>query len=232
MTETLASPLPQTLLALAGRTIPLPDLATSTLVSIDLQNEYLAGPLVLDGAEAAVAAAARLLASVRAAGGRVVHVAHAGRPGGFFDRTAARGAFADEVAPRAGEAVVEKRAISAFHGTDLATHLPEPGAATLIVAGFMTHNCVSSTVRTAGDLGHTIVVAHDACATRALPGPDGVVVDAATLGRAALAGIADRFCRLASVEEIVTAPDPADRASRLREDVNAPLLATGAGSSK
>ena len=39
MTETLASPLPQTLLALAGRTIPLPDLATSTLVSIDLQNE-------------------------------------------------------------------------------------------------------------------------------------------------------------------------------------------------
>lgn len=94
MTETLASPLPQTLLALAGRTIPLPDLATSTLVSIDLQNEYLAGPLVLDGAEAAVAAAARLLAAVRAAGGRVVHVAHAGRPGGFFDRTAARGAFA------------------------------------------------------------------------------------------------------------------------------------------
>lgn len=100
---------------------------------------------------------------------------------------------------------MEKCAISAFHGADPATHLPVPGTATLIVAGFMIHNCVSSAVRTAGDLGHTIVVAHDACATRALPGPDGVAVDAATLGRAALAGIADRFCRSAGVEEIVAA---------------------------
>ncbi len=205
MSETPASPLPQTLLALAGRTIPLPDLATSILVLIDLQNEYLAGPLVLDGADAAVAAAVRLLGAVRAAGGRVVHVAHAGRPGGFFDRTAARGAFADVVAPQAGEAVVEKRAISRPARRCAGARRPGAGPATLTVSGLMTHNRASPTVRPAGALGHAIVVAHDACATRALPGPDGVVVGAATLGRAALAGIADRFCRLASVAEIVGA---------------------------
>lgn len=198
-----AAPLPPTLLDLAGRTIPLPDLATATLVLIDIQNEYLAGPLALDAVEPAVEAAARLLAAVRAAGGRVVHVAHAGRPGGLFDRAAPRGAFADAVAPLPGEPVVEKRAVSAFLGTDLADHLPAPGAAPLIVAGFMTHNCVSSTVRTAGDLGHVVVVAGDACATRALPGPDGTVVDAATLNAASLTGLADRFARLARVDEIV-----------------------------
>jgi hypothetical protein len=58
--------LPPTLLDLAGRTIALPDLAAATLVMIDFQNEYLAGPLVLDGADAAVAAAARLLEIGRA----------------------------------------------------------------------------------------------------------------------------------------------------------------------
>lgn len=204
-----ATRLPPTLNDLSGRIIALPDLAAATLVLIDLQNEYLAGPLALDGAEAAVAAAARLLAAVREKGGRVVHVAHAGRAGSLFDRAAERGAFAAAVTPRPGEAVVEKRLVSAFQGTDLAEHLPEPepepGAATLIVAGFMTHNCVSSTVREAGDRGHTIVVATDACATRALPGPGGVVVSAAALGAAELAGLGDRFARLASVAEIVGA---------------------------
>lgn len=200
-----ATRLPPTLNDLSGRIIALPDLAAATLVLIDLQNEYLAGPLALDGAEAAVAAAARLLAAVREKGGRVVHVAHAGRAGGLFDRAAERGAFAAAVTPRPGEAVVEKRLVSAFQGTDLAEHLPAPGAATLIVAGFMTHNCVSSTVREAGDRGHTIVVATDACATRALPGPGGVVVSAAALGAAELAGLGDRFARLASVAEIVGA---------------------------
>ncbi|MDK9697631.1 MAG: isochorismatase family protein [Siculibacillus sp.] len=195
--------LPPTLLDLAGRTIPLPDPGAATLVLIDLQNEYLAGPLRLDGAEAAAAAAARLLAAVRARRGRVVHVAHAGRAGGLFDRMAERGAFVDAATPITGEAVVEKRAISAFHGTNLAAHLPEPGTATLIVAGFMTHNCVSSTVRVAGDLGHTLVVAHDACATRSLPAPGGGVIDAATQHRAAIAGITDRFARAASVAEIL-----------------------------
>jgi nicotinamidase-related amidase len=201
----MTASLPPTLLDLAGRAIALPRLADAVLVLIDLQNEYRAGPLALPGVDAAVAAAAALLSGVRAAGGRVVHVAHAGRPGGAFDRAQGRGAFVEAVTPRAGEAVVEKGAVSAFHRTDLAAHLPAPGEATLIVVGLMTHNCVSSTVRVAGDLGHTVVVAHDACATRALPGPGGGVVDAEILNRAALAGLGDRFARLASVAEILAA---------------------------
>lgn len=187
---------PQTLLALAGATPPLPRLADATLVVIDCQSEYREGPLTLDGVEPALARVAVLLAAVRAAGGRVVHVAHAGRPGGPFDRDAARGAIAAEVAPLPGEPVVEKRRVSAFVETDLAAHLPAPGAAPLIVVGFMTHNCVSSTVREASDRGFAVTVAADACATRALPCHDGGVVTAADLHRASLAALADRCARV------------------------------------
>lgn len=201
----MTTPLPPTLNDLSGRIIPLPRLAEATLVLVDFQTEYTAGPLELDGWAPAIERAAVLLDAVRAAGGRVVHVAHAGRPGGPFDRSAARGAIVAALAPAPGEAVVEKRLVSAFAGTDLAARLPAPGTSTLIVAGFMTHNCVSSLARDAGDAGHTVVVACDAAATRALPGPNGTVIAAAALHAASLAGLGDRFARLADVAEILAA---------------------------
>ncbi len=201
-----ASPLsPTTLLAMAGAVLPLPNLAEATLILIDLQTEYREGPLALVGVEPAIARAATLLAAVRAAGGRVVHVAHAGRPGGAFDRAAPRGAVAAEVAPEAGEPVVEKRRVSAFVETDLARHLPAPGAAPLIVAGFMTHNCVSSTVREASDRGFAVTVVADACATRDLPAPDGGVVAAADLHRSSLVALSDRCARIVTLADLLAA---------------------------
>lgn len=196
---------PKTLLDLAGRVIPLPRFAEATLLLIDYQNEYVAGPLALPDAEAAIARAAPLLAAVRTAGGRVVHVAHAGRIGGPFDRDAARGAIVDALAPIAGEAVVEKRVVSGFVGTDLGERLGDLAARPLIVAGFMTHNCVSSTVREASDRGATIVVAHDACATRPLPGLDGSVLSAEALHHASLVALSDRCARIVSVAELLAA---------------------------
>lgn len=200
---TASRPLPTTLLALAGATPPIPTLAEATLILIDLQAEYRVGPLALDGVEPAIGRAATLVAAVRAAGGRVVHVAHAGRPGGAFDRAAPRGAIVAEVAPVAGEAVVEKRRVSAFVETDLLAHLPAPGTAPLIVAGFMIHNCVSSTVREAADRGWAVTVVADACATRALPGPDGGVVAAADLQRAGLAALSDRCARIVALADLL-----------------------------
>lgn len=61
----------------------------------------------------------------------------------------------------------------------------------------MTHMCVSSTVRAALDLGYRSTVIASACATRDLPDGLGGVVDAATLHRAALAALGDRFAVIA-----------------------------------
>src|SRR5438067_2170546 len=83
----------KTLLQLAGADLSLPRLGDACLVLIDLQNEYVAGPLALPGANAAIASAAKLLERARNSGASIFHIAHKGRPGGLFDRSAERGAF-------------------------------------------------------------------------------------------------------------------------------------------
>jgi nicotinamidase-related amidase len=182
---------PQTLFALAGFEPTLPELSRATLVLIDYQNEYLQGPVALPGARDAVRNAVALLQRARAAHAKIVHVAHKGERGGLFDRDHSRGQFIDPLAPAAGEIVVEKPRPNAFSGTALADLIEPPGP--LVVIGFMTHMCVSASVRAALDLGYTVSVAADACATRALPKPGGGVVSAETLHDAELAALADRY---------------------------------------
>lgn len=193
---------PKTLLELAGRKPVPPKLADSILILIDIQNEYLDGPIALPGAKAAVEKAADLLARARKAGARVIHVAHKGGTGSLFDREAHRGAIVDAVAPVEGEAVVEKPRPNSFSGTNLAEIVGAPGAP-LIMVGFMTHMCVASTARAALDLGYQTVIAADACATRDLPKPDGGVIDAASLHVAELAALSDRFAGVFKASEIV-----------------------------
>ncbi|CEJ10595.1 Streptothricin hydrolase [bacterium YEK0313] len=183
---------PVTLFGLAGITPQAPKLAGATLVLVDYQNEYLDGPLALPDARPAVARAAELLAKARAAGSRIIHIAHKGGKGGPFDREARRGAIIEALQPRAGEPVIEKPRPNSFSGTELASAVGAPDRP-LIVIGFMTHMCVSSTVRAALDLGYATSVASDACATRDLPGVDGGVVGAKALHEAELAALSDRF---------------------------------------
>jgi nicotinamidase-related amidase len=195
---------PQTLFQLAGLVPQPPRPGEAVLVLVDYQNEYLDGPLRLAGPEAAVTQAASLLAAARHAGARIVHVAHRGAPGGFFDRAQKRGAIIDALAPRPGEAVVEKSRPNSFSGTDLATRIGAAGTPVLL-AGFMTHHCVSSTARAALDLGYPLTIAADACATRALPWQDGVV-SAADLHRAELAALADRHAFVVPVAALIAEP--------------------------
>ena len=72
------------------------------------------------------------------------------------------------VAPRAGETVLQKHFPNSFRGTPLLEHLRALGADHLVIAGMMTHMCVDATTRAAFDLGFSCSLAHDACATRAL----------------------------------------------------------------
>ncbi len=185
---------PFTIRQLAGRPATPEPLSRSVLIIVDAQQTYLGGPLQLDGVAPALDECARLLDRARAAGAPVIHVQHDGGPGSLFDIRADSGAIASQVAPRAGEAVVVKQHGNAFIGTDLAARLQALGAPRqLVVAGFMTHNCVNSTARGAVNLGYAVCVPASATATRALPAPDGGVVPAAEVQRANLAGLADVF---------------------------------------
>jgi nicotinamidase-related amidase len=193
---------PRTLLEMSGADMRPAPLAQSTLVIIDAQNEYLDGKLALPGIAPALEALVRLLVKARAAGAPVVHVRHNGRAGGLFDLDARGGAIIDAVQPAGSESVVVKPLPNAFAQTDLDATLKKIGRSQLVIAGFMTHMCVSSTARAALDLGYKATVAADAAATRDLPDPMGGVIGADALHRAALAELADRFAIVATVDQI------------------------------
>jgi nicotinamidase-related amidase len=190
----------KTLLQMAGAK-PMPaKLSDAVVIIIDAQNEYVSGRLPLVGVNAALARLADLLTAARAAGAPIIHVAQRGRPGGLFDPESPNFQFAAQAMPRPGEAVVEKPLPNAFAKTDLDAKLQATGKKAMVIAGFMTHMCVSATTRSALDHGYTVTVASDAVATRDLPDPlGGPDLPAAQVNRAALAELADRFATVAPV---------------------------------
>ncbi|MGW0811913.1 isochorismatase family protein [Streptomyces viridiviolaceus] len=173
-----------------------PALSGSALVLVDFQNTYRTGVMALDGAEEALAAGARLLERARAVGAPVIHVVNDGGENTPYDIHAHIGAISDEVAPADGEPVVVKRFPDAFHATELEATLRKLGhgpGKDLVLAGFMTHMCVTFTAQGAFNLGYRPTVVAETTATRTLTAPDGTVVPAATLQTAALTTISDLF---------------------------------------
>lgn len=196
---------PRTLLSMAGANLTPGALGASALVLIDCQNEYVTGHLPLPGVAAALDQVAALLARARDTGTPIFHIAHKGRPGGLFDRDAAGGAIAAPAAPIPGEAVIEKALPNSFAGTGLLDGIRATGRGSVIFAGFMTHMCVSSTVRAALDLGLSSTVVASAAATRDLPAVGGGVISAADLHAATLAALSDRFAVVAPTVDAIPA---------------------------
>lgn len=198
-----AAPRPETLLDLAGAKLEPSRLSEAALVIIDAQNEYRHGPLALSGIEPAIRRLAVLLKRARAAGTPVIHIAQIGDPGQMFDRKSERGQFVKEITPLPGETVIEKPLPNSFARTTLQAHLETLKRKQIVVAGFMTHMCVSSTVRAGFDLDYRITVAADATATRALPSATGGhAVAARDVQASALAALADFFAAIAPVSVI------------------------------
>lgn len=194
----------KTLLQMAGADLRAPSLADTVLVVIDAQREYVDGMVPLPGVAPALDNIARLLEAARKQSAPIVHVQHRGKAGGLFDPEKPAFRFADQAAPEAGETVVEKGLPNGFAGTTLKEELDRLGAKKLVLAGFMTHMCVSSTARAALDLGFQTVVVSDASATRDLPAPSGDgIVAASDLHRAELAALSDRFSIICAAADLV-----------------------------
>jgi nicotinamidase-related amidase len=192
---------PKTLLQLVGADLHPANVREAALVLIDFQNEYLAGPIAVSSATPSIASAAKVLAAARRGGAPVFHVTHKGARGGLFDRAAERGRIVAELAPHPGETIVEKGLPNAFAGTDLQALLAQTGRKNLILAGFMTHMCVSSTARAALDFGFRVTIDASACGTRSLPDGGGGAIPAETVHEVALAELADRFAIIARASE-------------------------------
>lgn len=73
--------------------------------------------------------------------------------------------FVDVLRPLEREIVIDKPGYSAFSHTTLQQALTRRGIETLIITGVTTEVCVSSTLRTAVDLGYRCITVSDACAS-------------------------------------------------------------------
>jgi nicotinamidase-related amidase len=186
---------PRTLLSMVGAPTHPSPFDRAALVIVDAQVEYTSrGNLPLAGVDAAVEETARLLALARRHGAPVFHIVHHGPAGSpIFDPRGPGSAIIPAVVPRQGEAVVTKGLPNSFASTDLHARIAATGRQELIIAGFMTHMCISATARAALDLGYRNTVVAAATATRDLPGPTGGVVPASELQRTELAALADMF---------------------------------------
>mgnify|MGYP000384937788 CR=1 FL=1 len=193
-----------TLRTLSGLSPSPASLAESALILIDCQNTYTTGVMELDGVQGALDEAATLLERARVAGVPVIHIQHDAGPGSPYDVRTDIGAIVERVAPRGGEPVVVKNYPNSFVETDLDQLLKERAVSNLVLAGFMTHMCVSSTARGAFNLGYAPTVVAAATATRPLPAL-GAEVPAAAMQSASLAAMADLFAVV--VPDAATLPD-------------------------
>jgi len=184
---------------------------TRAIVVIDMQegmaDRIRAGrPTAVPDAPDRIAA---LLADARGRGLPVIHVHHDDPdPASPFRKGEPAGAVMACAAPVAGEVVLWKHHSSAFAGTGLDTHLRGLGVTELVVAGAVAAFCVTSTVRSASDLGYKVLLPQDALLGFDLPAHDGGRIDAATVHRVTLSILGADFAALTTVGELVRQDPP------------------------
>ena len=144
---------PATLLELAGGQYNQLDWSNCAVVLIDFQNEYVNGKMPLGSAGIKATANARLLLDkARDNNTPIFHIAHHGEENGnVFDPLSSNVAIVDSLQPMDNEKIITKMHPNAFYDTELNALIQATGKQQIIFAGFMSHMCVSSSVRAAFD---------------------------------------------------------------------------------
>ncbi|WP_435949982.1 cysteine hydrolase family protein [Psychrobacter sp. DM8] len=196
---------PKTLLQLAGGEFDAIDWSNCAIVFIDYQNEYVDGAMPLGDAGAKAIANARLLLNhARKNDIPMFHIAHHGAENGkVFDPLSSKVDIVNDLQPKEGETHITKKHPNAFYDTELQALIKDAGKQQILFAGFMSHMCVSSSVRAAFDLGFDNFVCHDASATRDLPNTKGETISAQVMHDTAMAALQDRFAALVSTDDLL-----------------------------
>lgn len=180
--------------------------ATATLILIDVQDGFDApywGERNNPDAERNIE---RLLARWRASSRPVIHVRHDSvEPDSALRPDSPGNAIKHEAAPGPGEPVVGKHVNSAFIGTDLEARLRAHASDTVVLCGFTTNHCVSTTARMAGNLGFRTLVLSDSTVAYAMraPGPGGRMIPAAEMHEVGLAELNREFATILSTDELL-----------------------------
>jgi nicotinamidase-related amidase len=181
--------------------------STRALIVVDVQNDYDGGalPIVHPPFRDGVAAIGRAIDAANAAGIAVyVVVQIAPETSPMFARGSHGGALHPVVASRPRTRLVEKALPSAFAGTELEAELRAAGIERLTVVGYMTHNCVLSTVIDAAHRGFAVEVLADATGTLPYANSAGRT-SAEEMQRVVLTVCQARFAAVASTDAWIAA---------------------------
>ncbi|MBV4523745.1 cysteine hydrolase [Pseudomonas sp. SWRI74] len=180
-------------------------MAKQALIVVDIQNDYFPqGKWPLVGADAAADNAVRLLKAFREAGDSVVHIRHefTSEDAPFFTPNSEGAKLHPKVLNQANEPVVLKHFVNSFRETELQSILDEQGVKELVVVGSMSHMCVDGITRAANDLGYSVIVIHDACASRDLEF-NGTTVPAAHVHAAFMSALGFAYADVVSTDEFL-----------------------------
>lgn len=156
--------------------------------------------------DAAADKAQQVLQAFRQAGDTVIHVRHefTSDDAPFFTPGLEGAHLHPKVLNQADEPVVLKHFVNAFRETNLRALLEQRSITELVVVGSMSHMCIDGVVRAASDLGYTVTVIHDACATRDLEF-NGSVVPAAQVHAAFMSSLGFAYASVVSAEQFLSA---------------------------
>ena len=146
----------------------MPTQARRALIVIDVQNEYVSGNLLIEYPEihTSLANIGKAMDAARDAGIPIIVVQQFAPPASpiFADGSTGWELHA-VVKTRTWQHKINKKLPSAFAGTDLADWLKKHNIDTLAVTGYMTHNCVDSTIKHAFHSGLAVEYLQDASGT-------------------------------------------------------------------
>lgn len=172
-------------------------LSESVLLIVDAQREYQDGKIPLSNIEDSLKEIAQVLKRARLAQSPIVFVRHSmGKGAPIFNPDSEYFQIIESVKPESGEIVIDKNYPNSFAETNLQSHMEKLGLKNLIITGFMTHACISTTARSAAERGFNATVVADACATRDLPSIDGNLVSANEVHYSTLAALQDVFAKI------------------------------------
>jgi nicotinamidase-related amidase len=107
----------------------------------------------------------RLIDKARAAGAPVIFVRHNGAAGEPDEPNTSGWEIHREIAPMAGDVIVDKHEDDAFYQTPLAGILAAQGIRHVVIGGMLTECCIDTTVRRAKSLDYAVTLAADAHST-------------------------------------------------------------------
>ncbi|MCA1061961.1 cysteine hydrolase family protein [Rossellomorea sp. AcN35-11] len=111
--------------------------------------------------------------------------------------------FIEQFRPLRGEKHIIKHVNSAFIDTDLDLYLKREKFKSLVMMGFTTNHCVSTTVRMASNLGYDVNVPFDATACFETYSHDGSLFSAEIVHNLSLANLHHEFATISSTESIL-----------------------------